>query len=242
MNRTWFLLSLIGLAAAIPNVTLAVDGVVLISQSSALAGNVTPGDAPGFPVTISVSGSYRLSSNLTVPDSNTNAIDITADNVTIDLNGFSIIGPVVCSGPGGESPVTSCSPNGTGIGVNNVFGAARNITVRNGDIHGMGQSGMSLYVGSLVEKVNVSNNGTIGIIVGQASKVSSCVVTRNGSTGIDALDGGVISGNTLYENGHGGIQAVCPSLIEGNTALFNGAFNVGFGSGSGCVVVNNAAP
>ncbi len=38
----------------------AVDGVVLIDQNRALAGNVTPGDTPGFPVTISLSGSYRL--------------------------------------------------------------------------------------------------------------------------------------------------------------------------------------
>src|SRR5438270_1570559 len=76
----------------------AVDGVVLIDQNRALAGNVTPGDAPGFPVTISVPGSYRLSGNLMVPDAHTSAISITADHVTIDLNGFSIIGPTVCTG------------------------------------------------------------------------------------------------------------------------------------------------
>src|SRR5437660_11740367 len=93
-------------ACAIP--AYAVDGVVLINQSAALAGNVTPGDAPGFPVTISAAGSYRLSGNLTVNDANTTAIQITADNVAIDLNGFSIIGPTVCSG----SPVTACSPAG----------------------------------------------------------------------------------------------------------------------------------
>src|SRR5437588_2480577 len=91
----------------------AVDGVILIDQNRALAGNVTPGDAPGFPVTISVAGSYRLSGNLTVPDANTTAIEVTADSVTIDLNGFSIIGPTVCTG----SPVTSCSPVGQGRGV-----------------------------------------------------------------------------------------------------------------------------
>src|ERR1022692_224651 len=89
----------------------AVDGVVLISQVQALAGNVTPGDAPGFPVTISVPGSYRLSGNLTVPDQNTTAIQIAADNVTIDLNGFSILGPTVCTG---TPAVTSCGPKGSG--------------------------------------------------------------------------------------------------------------------------------
>src|SRR4030088_445528 len=99
--------------AAISNSLYAVDGVILIDQNRALAGNVTPGDAPGFPVTISLPGSYRLSGNLTVPDANTTAIDVTTDNVTIDLNGFSIIGPTVCSG----EPVTACNPFGGGIGV-----------------------------------------------------------------------------------------------------------------------------
>jgi hypothetical protein len=41
------------------------DGVVLINQSDALQGYITSRDAPGFPVTISDPGSYRLTSNLT---------------------------------------------------------------------------------------------------------------------------------------------------------------------------------
>src|SRR5438477_1054895 len=89
------LLIMSALVGALP--AFAVDGVLLIDQNRALAGNVTPGDTPGFPVTISQSGSYRLSGSLTVPDMNTTAIQITADNVTLDLNGFSIIGPVACT-------------------------------------------------------------------------------------------------------------------------------------------------
>src|SRR5436190_22647803 len=117
----------------------AVDGVVLINQSAALAGNVTPGDAPGFPITISLSGSYRLSGNLTVSDPNTDAIDITADDVTIDLNGFSIIGPTVCKLQTGPPPIT-CSPAGSGTGI---LTGNSNITVLNGKIRGMG-TGLNL--------------------------------------------------------------------------------------------------
>jgi hypothetical protein len=69
----------------------AVDGVVLIDQSKANAGNVTPGDAPGFPVTLSRAGSYRLSGNLVISSLGT-AIEITAEHVTLDLNGFTIQG------------------------------------------------------------------------------------------------------------------------------------------------------
>jgi hypothetical protein len=51
-------------ATLVPLPGAAVDGVIEINQSRALAGGVTPGDAPGFPVTISARGSYRLTGNL----------------------------------------------------------------------------------------------------------------------------------------------------------------------------------
>src|SRR6266700_7689406 len=96
-------MKLAGLAVVlVAPAVLAVDGVVLINQSTVMA-------AGGFPYTITQPGSYRLSGNLTVPDANTTAIQVMADNVTIDLNGFSIIGPMVCNG----FPVTSCSPAAT---------------------------------------------------------------------------------------------------------------------------------
>ena len=77
----------------------AVDGVVLINQASVMA-------AGGFPYVITQSGSYRLSGNLTVP-SGVDGIDINADNVTLDLNGFSIVGPVTCNGTL-DTTTTSC--------------------------------------------------------------------------------------------------------------------------------------
>ena len=72
---------------------LAVDGVVEINQARAEAGGVTATDTPGFPVTIDQSGSYRLTGNLTVSSATTEAIEVRDDRVTIDLNGFSIVGP-----------------------------------------------------------------------------------------------------------------------------------------------------
>src|SRR3982750_97221 len=67
----------------------AIDGVILIDQNKALAGNVTPGDAPGFPVTITQPGSYRLAGNLVAP-LNQMVILVAANNVVIDLNGFNV--------------------------------------------------------------------------------------------------------------------------------------------------------
>jgi len=213
----------------------AVDGVVLIDQNRALAGNVTPGDTPGFPVTISLPGSYRLTGNLTVPDANTNGIVITADHVTIDFNGFSILGPVVCTG---SPTVTSCSPLGTGNGVNS---SANYITVMNGGIHGMGSVAVSLSSaigGQRVERMLIDSNGNTGINVVDGTVVNN-IANYNGFSGINIIRS-TVTGNTALGNQVNGISATCPSAIIGNTAVNNG-FNI-FTSGAGCVVANNAAP
>jgi hypothetical protein len=72
---------------------LAVDGTVLINQSTITNGLTGCPTGGHFPIVICQPGSYRLSGNLTVPDANTTAIQITANDVAIDLNGFSISGP-----------------------------------------------------------------------------------------------------------------------------------------------------
>jgi hypothetical protein len=106
-------MSLLLLGGPLVGIAQAVDGTKLISQNSALLGNVTPADAPGFPVTISMPGSYVLSSNLTV-DAFTTAIEIAASHVTLDLNGFAILGPVDCSG---GFPCAGAPESGGGEGV-----------------------------------------------------------------------------------------------------------------------------
>src|SRR4051794_19461257 len=66
----------------------AVDGVVLISQSTVTA-------AGGFPFKITQPGSYKLTTNLVVPADKA-GIQIAANDVTLDLNGFGITGAIVC--------------------------------------------------------------------------------------------------------------------------------------------------
>jgi hypothetical protein len=212
----------------------AVDGIVLIDQNRALAGGVTPGDTPGFPVTISLTGSYRLSGNLTVPNENTTAILITADNVTIDLNGFSIIGPTVCTG---GPPVTSCSPSGAGAGV--VGGNHFSITVVNGSVRGMGSMGINLgnTTGSHVEKVHADSNGATGILV-RFGIVSGNTAFGNGVNGIFADSGSTVVSNTAYANGNRGISVVCPGSVVGNTTVANTTDLFTFGAG--CAIANNA--
>jgi hypothetical protein len=244
--------TLLVLLAAIALPLHAVDGVVLINQNTALAGNVTPGDSPGFPVTISTPGSYKLSGNLTVPDANTTAIQVSADNVTIDLNGFSILGPVVCTG----FPVTSCTPTGSGVGITNAPLDTTNITVRNGVVRGMGAVGIALGEGGIrVEGIRATNNGIAGISVASGI-VTSCEVTQNGGLGIsqgavimgnvvrgNASDGiqtasGVVTNNFVFKNGGNGIEATFSS-VSGNEVRDSG--QAGIRAGCPSSVVGNTA-
>lgn len=203
---------------AFPASIYAVDGVVLIDQSHALAGNLTPGDLPGFPVTISQPGSYKLSGNLTVPDANTTAIQITADHVTLDLNGFAIIGPVVCT----SSPAI-CPLAGSGIGVNADNGPGkpgpRGIKVLNGTIQGIGQTGIVITgTGAYVEKVTVTSSGGAGFVV--AGSVVESAAILNGSFGVLAI---TVRGSVATDNhGNGIVLDGSGGIAIGDIASFNG--------------------
>ena len=74
----------------------ASEPVTVIDQARAYAGSVSPGDAPGFPVTLGRSGHYRLAGDLVVPV-DTSGIVISAQNVTLDLGGHTVGGPVQCN-------------------------------------------------------------------------------------------------------------------------------------------------
>ena len=87
------------LTAALALTLQAADGVIEINQAIVEANG-------GFPYVISEPGSYKLSGNLTVPDENTTAIEVGAHGVTVDLNGFAIIGPVQCTAASPHSPGT----------------------------------------------------------------------------------------------------------------------------------------
>ncbi len=224
---------------------LAVDGVIEINQARALAGTITPGDAAGFPVTLSETGSYRLTGNLTVPDENTTAIEIAADHVTLDLNGFGILGPGTATG--------------TGFGIK-ALTAQEHTVVINGTVRGMGSSGMNLKSFSRVERVDASHNGYDGIRVQSGSLVLSSIAYSNGWAGIAVGFDSTISfcvargnhygiyaeadstifNNTTNENVSHGIYFIGGSTVRGNTSVDNGGD--GFhGEGIGSAVIENTS-
>jgi hypothetical protein len=194
----------------------AVDGVIQINQAKALAGAVTAGDAPGFPVTISEPGSYRLTSDLTVPNSNTNAVSITADGVTLDLNGFSIAGPTTCTY---SNPDVTCGgTEGTGTGV---VAATSRVSVLNGRVRGMGSNAIELGALGRVEDVDVVSNGGAGITLGTAGIAQRNRVSLNLGSGITAGDGARVTENRVLYNEGSGISTAVSAAVTGNISAIN---------------------
>jgi hypothetical protein len=215
IRRSRFILSLYALFVAGSVATLfAVDGVILIDQNRALAGNVTPGDAPGFPVTITQPGSYRLSGNLTVP-ADASGIVIQADHVTLDLNGFRLAG----DGTGGVFGVATLDNND--LGLNRV-----GVTVRNGTITNfvsgivLSVSGASGDRSSEVRDIRAIGNRINGIAVGDNAMVTGSFAVSN-VVGILAGQNAIVSGNTATANTQRGFVIDCPGTVVGNIATGN---------------------
>ena len=207
---------LLGLAGS----SLAVDGIALITQTSTTV----------FPIKISTSGSDRLASDLKVTSTTADAIEITANNVTLDLNGFSIIGP----------------GSGSGIGINSPA-AHLNVSVSNGTVTGMGLGGIFLGDNAHVAGVTAVSNFGTGIQVGNRSEVTDSAGNANSSEGIHCGADCVIYDNTANGNTIRGICTSTGGSIIRNSAAGNGVgldldTNSGYGknvmenNGSGCVV------
>ncbi len=201
----------------------AVDGVILITQANALAGNVTPGDTAGFPVTITRSGSYRLAGNLTVPNLEQRAIQINIRDVTFDLNGFQISGQGNCD-PGGGGDCTS--NNGDGI---QSVGLS---TITNGKIRGMGGNGVSCSSTCRIEGVSVIANNGDGINAKNLSLISGNIAVANGGFGLNLGDNQSTNHSTGFvnnicdSNSLGGVSGgtsmggnVCPSPVLDSETL-----------------------
>lgn len=150
--------------------------VVKIDQAKAIAGGVTSADAAGFPVVINAPGSYKLTSNLVVP-AGQDAIHVMASNVTIDLNGFAILGPGNCSGTGNSM---LCTAN-AGHGVYQVDSNNHNLIVQNGTVGGFGQC---MYGGRATRLTDLSlHDCASAMFAGNGSIVSRVAINRSQSAG-----------------------------------------------------------
>jgi hypothetical protein len=158
----------VALSAGTGGVALAGEEVIEINHDRALVGQITPGDGAGYPVVITKSGSYRLTSALSVP-SGSHGITISAADVTVDLNGFAVESSYVCCGAGGA-----------GIGIRS---SSVRTTLRNGRVLGFPEAGISLGAFSHVEAVPGQVGGN-GIELGSASLALANRVTGVGQSGL----------------------------------------------------------
>jgi hypothetical protein len=188
---------------------LATDGVLEISQACAMQTGCFVGDLPGFPVSITQSGSYRLTSNLEIDSNGLNGIEIASGDVTLDLSGFSVNGPSIAS------LATGIKATGDGV------------VVRNGGVSGF-LNGITLLDKSSVEKIVVgtteSQAGALdyGIRVGKMSMVkdSSVYLPGGGSgTGVFAEEGSIVLNNRIRA-GRG--PMVSGTVFRNNWVLTNG--------------------
>lgn len=139
-------------------------------------------------ITISSPGSYVLGGNV-VGVAGKHGIEIKKSNVTLDLNGFALIG-------------TTDSLSGI-----DVPSSAVNVKIHNGAIRGWGQRGINgkKLSASEVSDVRVGNCKWHGIFLGDGI-VSGCTSRLNGGDGINVANGkSVVESCAVERNGGNGV-------------------------------------
>lgn len=208
----------------------------------------TPGDADSM-FKITQPGSYYLTGNIQFPGGpGKHGIEIVASGVTLDLNGFDVVGVF---GAGSFDGVSVTLTNQT------------NVAVVNGSVRNWGRMGVNLgstTTSGRVEGVLVGNSNGNGILIGSNSTISRCSAFDNNAAGLVAGDGCNISHFTARGNANIGIftgfgctVTNCSAVVNSNSGIFTGfgctiaacsAFdNLGTGitTGSQCVVTDCAA-
>lgn len=157
-----------------------------------------------LPFVITNSGSYYLTASLT-GTSGQAGISVQANNVTLDLNGFTL------SGVAGSLQ---------GIVASNVQG----LVVYNGTISGWAGTGLdaSTAFNCRIERLIASGNGSHGVSVASGSVISDCVASANGGDGIKIGSSCNVLNNLSQTNGAAGIEATgTGNRIEGNSVVGN---------------------
>ena len=209
MNRTQL--------AAVAAATLTLLGADATQAQTMIGGGKA---AISFPIVISQPGHYKLAGNLTVPNGSTSGIHVTSPYVTIDLNGFTLGGPNVCS-----TQTKTCSVAGMAFGI--ITDPVINLTVRNGTVRGFSGTGISAGDGLRVEGVTVAHNGAGGITAGHSAFLDRVTATHNGVTwqtpaAISVVLGSMITNSAaIYNLGHG--------FKGGSLFTTSATYNNGFG-------------
>lgn len=188
----------------------------------------TPGDANSL-FKITQPGSYYLTANVNGVASKI-GIEIATSDVTVDLNGFSLIG--VAGSLQGIAATVSAS----------------NVTIRNGNVTGWGGNGVEASISSsssgiIIEGVSATQNGGIGIRSSAPSLLTACSASSNGgSSGFSLSAASTLSNCTATLNTGHGFAVGDGCTLSGCTARLNLANGFVFSSGcnfSNCTSTSN---
>ena len=155
-----------------------------------------------LPFIINQCGSYFLTRCLT--GTSGDGITINVSDVTIDLNGFSVIGTA-----------------GTGDGIHIQAGVDR-VSVFGGNIRNWGQSGIEAANSGRhhFRDLRIDDNGEWGIDVRFIALVDNCMAIGNGESGIRVQGGGVIANCIASENGSNGSgNGIAVSVVNDGAAV-----------------------
>jgi len=188
----------------------------------------TPGDADSL-FKISQPGSYYLTGDITGVSGKT-GIEVAADSVTLDLNGFQVVGVAGALVGVGDAANTTR----TGVTVRNgvvrdwpsggvrffKFGSSRllrfqDVTSRNNGSHGFECRDSSIFI-----HCESGSNVGAGFFVGDGCLFESCVAHQNGAAGFDVSFGAQVTGCLARSNTGAGFLANDATLV-GCTATFN---------------------
>jgi parallel beta-helix repeat protein len=233
-------------------ITLLVTGVLFFQEQASAdfyvinAGRRVGTEIKSLPFTINTPGFYYITGNLTSTDT---GITVEADDVTIDLMGFSIIGP----------------GNASGINYGILMENQRNVEIRNGTIRNFGNAGVrendynalghrliniKSYdnggyginldsKGNVIERCMVFLNDGYGLYTGGSSVVMNCIAYDNEGHGMYVEGSSTVKDCTAYDNYNSGINVATYGTIIGNTVHSNRQNGLVAGYGS-TVVANNA--
>lgn len=173
------------------------------------------------PIVIDSPGSYYLGEDI-LAIFGQHGIEIAANDVTLDLNGFTIRGNAEVG-----------SLDGIHISGDRVNIAIHNGTVR--DFFGMGINGES-ETNTRIADVRAFNNGDNGIRVSTNSVVTGCSAWGNGGAGIVTGHNSAISDCNAYQNSEDGFSTGVGSVVTNGAAWENGEH--GFTTGNGTTLMN----
>lgn len=199
-----------------------------------------------FPFVIAEPGTYLLTSNLTVPVDTTGII-IDADDVTLELGGFSLMGLGGVVGDG-----VYVQPGRSNVEISGgVLGGYAGTAVRADDapcakvrgVRATNNGGNGIAVGPFGKVRDSSSEGNLGagILTGEGSAVSRVKSRGNAGDGVRAGAGSLIRGVRSGGNVGAGIAAGKGSVIRDSTADGNkgGGIRIAGGATQGCVADGN---